>query len=61
MGYAYLHGLSFVLKGFLMNDHPSGGELLVSSGETIRSTPRNKKFHTDETNSFKLMKQRVPT
>lgn len=25
MGYAYLHGLSFVLKGFLMNDHPSGG------------------------------------
>lgn len=31
----------------------------VSSGETIRSTPRNKKFHTDETKSFKLMKQRV--
>ena len=28
----------------------------VSSGETIRSTPRNKKFHTDETKSFKLMK-----
>lgn len=63
MGYAYLYGLSFVLKGFLMNDndHPSGGELFVSSGETIRSTPRNKKFHTDETKSFKLMKQRVPT
>lgn len=59
MGYAYLHGLSFVLKGFLMNDHPSGG-LLVSSGETIRSTPRNKKFHTDETKSSKLTKQGVP-
>lgn len=60
MGYAYLHGLSFVLKGFLMNDHLSGVERMVSSGETIRSTPRNKKFHTDEANSFKLTKQGVP-
>ncbi len=40
MGYAYLHGLSFVLKGFLMNDHPSGG--------AFGFLRRNHSFHTEK-------------
>lgn len=51
MGYAYLHGLSFVLEGFLMNDHPSGGSFWF---------PLEKPFVPHrETKSFIRMKQIV--